>query len=177
MGPGGDATSSVPILQQAADAAEKNMEASVANLTADLLTPVTSASLVTAGGLINDVPAGFTTANLMSQDCASSPSQTSLAGTCKVYQENHSGSARTDFMYKIGGMKKPPSVDEFDSDQSSEGVMICTSYASNSTFTNTTSASLMLRDPATGARFVQSQLLQVIYLIFSVCLGFHKVTK
>lgn len=167
MGPGGDATSSVPILQQAADAAEKNMEASVANLTTDLLTPVTSASLVTAGGLINDVPAGFSTANLMSQDSASSPSQTNLAGTCKVYQENHSGSARTDFMYKIGGMKKPPSVDnEFDSDQSSEGVMICSSYASNSTFTNTTSASLMLRDPATGARFVQSQLLQVIFVIF-----------
>ncbi|XP_022102927.1 zinc finger protein ZXDC-like [Acanthaster planci] len=85
--------------------------------------------------------------------------QASLSWSSRgLHHENWSGSARTDFMYMQGGKKGKLTRNSESCESETDGAL--TSSYIPSSFSMTTTASLTLRDPATGARYVQTQLLQ-----------------
>ncbi|XP_038073491.1 uncharacterized protein LOC119741703 [Patiria miniata] len=102
----------------------------------------------------NGLPVSFVNSPTTQASTSSSSSWSSRG----LHHENWSGSARTDFMY-MQGAKKGRLTRNSESGDSESDSALASSYIPSS-FSMTTTASLTLRDPATGARYVQTQLLQ-----------------
>ncbi|XP_071478297.1 uncharacterized protein [Diadema antillarum] len=132
------------------------------------LTSVQSSCLVMPS---SSSPLVCTSQTTPSTSLATATATPTAAATPKVYQEHHSGCARTDYRAVTAKHPLPPEAlehlrkgDTTDVDslaQSESSVSSDSSLqASFIPLNMMTSASLTLRDPATGTRYIQTQLLQ-----------------